>query len=62
MGLRIRRTAVGVVLLCSVFMGSALAGDDKHPDFIDWEMLERWTYSQDYKPYENSTLVEWLQY
>jgi len=62
MDLRIRRTAVGVVLLCSVFMGSALADDDNHPDFINWELLERWTFSQDYKPYENSTLVEWLQY
>ena len=63
MGLRIRRTTVGVVLmLSSVFMGSALADHRDHPDYIDWELLESWTYSQDYKPYENSTLVEWLQY
>mgnify|MGYP003128228893 FL=1 len=63
MGLRIRRTAVAVVLiLASAFPGLALADHNNHPDFIDWKLLESWTYSQDYKPYENSTLVEWLQY
>ncbi len=50
-----------VVFSCFVFSGVVVA-DHKHPDFVDWELLESWSYAQEYSWQEQSMLVELLQF
>lgn len=40
----------------------ALADDKNHPPFIDWGMLEKLTYANEYAWLEESPSVQWLQY
>jgi hypothetical protein len=51
-----------LVAMSSTSMKLAKADHNNHPDFIDWQMVERWTYTYEYQMYENSPMVEWLQY
>jgi hypothetical protein len=59
MGRRI--LAIGLIL-SFLFGGMAKADHSNHPNFIDWRLLELWTYEYEYEWLENSTMVGWLQY
>tara|TARA_R110002012_G_scaffold82160_1_gene207917 strand:+ start:309 stop:920 length:612 start_codon:yes stop_codon:yes gene_type:complete len=59
MGRRI--VTIGVMLFC-LLGGTAKAELDNYLNQIDWQSLEQWTYSYDYEMYEDSPMVEWLQY
>ena len=38
------------------------ADHNNYPPFIDWGMLEKWTYAYEYEWLEESSAVQWLQY
>ena len=58
MGRRI--LTIGLLLSC-LFPQTANA-DHGNSSYIDWWYIERWTYSYEYELYENSPMVEFLQY
>jgi len=45
-----------------VLPGTAKADHNNYPPFVDWGMLENWTYAYDYEMFENSEVVELLQF
>lgn len=61
---KIKQIIIGFAILVSAIFpgGSAFADHNNYPNYIDWWLLERWTYAYEYQPYENSPMVEWLQY
>lgn len=45
-----------------VFGGTAHSVETVYPSYINWSLVERWTYEYEYESYENSEVVEWLQF
>ena len=57
-----RRILVIGLILSSLFGATAKADHNNHPNFIDWKLLELWTYEYEYEWLEDSKMVAWLQY
>ena len=57
-----RRIIAVCIILGSLFGGKAVADHNNHPNFIDWRLLELWTYEYEYEWLEKSASVQWLQY
>ncbi len=61
--MRTRSKLFFLTILISTFsLASANATEQDHPSFINWSMIERWTYNYDYELYEKSNVVDWLQF
>ena len=56
-----RLLAIALIVL-TLLSTPAQADHDNYPSFIDWGMLERWTYAYEYEWLEESAAVQWLQY
>jgi hypothetical protein len=50
-----------IVFVSFLYPGAQANASVVNPD-INWEELQTWTYSYEYELYENSPMVEWLQY
>ena len=58
-----RRILAATVITVSALTFSPAQADHKnYPPFVDWGMLENWTYAYDYEMFENSEVVELLQF
>tara|TARA_R100000781_G_C4079244_1_gene127140 strand:+ start:1597 stop:2196 length:600 start_codon:yes stop_codon:yes gene_type:complete len=56
----IKKVALLVLLL--LLPTKALAQENNYPNYINWTLLEIWTYQYDYVWLEESDQVKWLQY
>ena len=56
-----RLLAIALIAL-TLLSTPAYADHNNHPQFIDWDMLEKWTYAYEYEWLEESSAVQWLQY
>ena len=56
-----RLLAIALIAL-TLLSTPAYADHNNHPQFIDWDMLEKWTYAYEYEWLEESAAVQWLQY
>ncbi len=53
----------GLTALMIIFTTQPVNADHKnYPPFVDWGMVENWTYAYGYEMFENSEVVELLQY
>lgn len=55
-----RRIIAGILIMLSSFTFSP-AQAYLQPE-IDWNAVEEWSYAYEYEMFENSAVVEWLQY
>ena len=54
-----RLLAIALIAL-TLLSTPAYADHNNHPQFIDWDMLEKWTYAYEYEWLEESSAVHWL--
>ena len=53
---------IATIAIATVFTTTAKADHNNYPPYIDWSMVERYTYAYEYSWMEESPYVQWLQY
>ena len=56
------KVGLGLLLAASTCSPSQASADTEHPNFIRWDLMESWSYEQEYDWLEQSRTVKLLQF